>query len=91
MWQIELNDIAERSLLKLDKAVRERIFRFLRERVQPSEDASLLAEALKGEFRGLWRFRVGDYRVICDIQREVRVVAVLYAGHRSDVYRKIGR
>jgi len=56
----------------------------------------VLAEPLKGEFRGLCRFRVGDYRVIdyrviCDIQREVRVIAVLHAGHRSEIYRKSGR
>ncbi len=83
--------MAERSLLRLDKAVRERIFRFLRERVETSSDPAVLAERLTGEFRNLWRFRVGDYRVICDIQKEIRVVAVLYAGHRSDVYRKSAR
>lgn len=57
MWRIEFNDVAERSLLQLDKAIRERILRFLRECVETSSDPWVLAEPLKGEFRGLWRFR----------------------------------
>lgn len=91
MWRIEVSDVAERALLRLDKPVRERIFRYLHERVEPSHDPTELAEPLKGDFRGLWRFRIGDYRVICDIQKEIRIVAVLDAGHRSDIYRKSGR
>lgn len=91
MWRIEVNEVAERSLLRLDKTIRERIIRFLRDRVEPSADPFVIAEPLKGEFRGLWRFRVGDYRVICDIQKEIRVIAVLYAAHRSEIYRKSGR
>lgn len=88
MWQIEVNEVAERSLLRLDKPVRERIYRFFRERVEVSSDPTGLDERLTGEYRRLWRFRVADYRVICDIQTEVRIVAVLEVGHRSHVYRK---
>ncbi len=87
MWRTELTDIAERSLLKLDKPVRERILTFLKERVESSEDPKVIAEPLTGEFRGLWRFRVGDYRIICDIQREILLVLVLQIGHRKEVYR----
>jgi mRNA interferase RelE/StbE len=88
VWRIEVNEVAERSILKLDKTVRERILRFFRERIEPSSDPTTLAERLTGELRGLWRFRVGDYRIICDIQKEVRIVAVLEVDHRSQVYRK---
>jgi mRNA interferase RelE/StbE len=91
VWQIEYTDIAERKILRLDKPIRLRILAFMRERVQPAEDPKTLAETLSGEFRGLWRFRVGDYRIICDIQSSVRVVEVQDIGHRSDVYRKSGR
>ena len=91
MWLIEYTDFAERSILRLDKPVRLRILGFMRERVQPSEDPKKLAEMLAGELRGLWRFRVGDYRVICDIRDRVQVVQVLDVGHRSHVYRRVGR
>ncbi|QHN03892.1 type II toxin-antitoxin system RelE/ParE family toxin [Granulicella sp. WH15] len=87
MWRTEFTDVAERALLKLDKPVRERILAFFRERVSSSEDPKALAEPLAGEFRGLWRFRVGDYRVICDIRQDVLIVLVLQVGHRREVYR----
>ena len=58
----------------------------MQERVACMDDPMKLAEALKGNLKGLFRFRVGDYRVICDIQRERVVVLVLDAGHRKDIY-----
>ena len=88
MWLIEYNDVAAASILELDKSVRTRILAFMRDRVAPAEDPKILAEPLYGELRGLWRFRVGAYRVICDIDRLVRVVEVLEVGHRSKIYRK---
>ena len=91
MWQIEYTDVAERAILKLDKPVRLRILAFMRDRIQGSEDPRALAEPLYGEFAGLWRFRVGDYRIICDLHGTVKVVEVLHLGHRSLIYRKIGR
>jgi mRNA interferase RelE/StbE len=87
VWRTEFTDIAERALLKLDKPVRERILIFLRERAEKLEDPKTIAEPLAGEFRGLWRFRVGDYRIICDLQREVLLILVLQIGHRKEVYR----
>jgi mRNA interferase RelE/StbE len=87
VWRTEYTDIAERALLKLDKPVRERIQAFFRTRIEGQEDPKKLAEALKGEFLGLWRFRVGDYRVICDIRTEVLIVLVLRVGHRKEIYR----
>lgn len=85
-WRIEYNDQAERAILALEKPARSRILKFMRERVASLEDPASKAKALKGHLRGLYRFRVGDYRVICDIQRDRVVVLVLDAGHRKDVY-----
>ncbi len=91
MRRIEYTDIAERTILKLDKPLRLRILDYMRERVETANDPKMLAEPLTGEFRGLGRFRVSDYRVICDIQTNVRVAEVQDVGHRGDVYRKFGR
>lgn len=91
MWRIEFNEVAERSLFRLDKVVRESIIRLLKDRVETSVGPMVLAEPFKGEFRGLWRFRIGDYRMICDTQKEIRVIAVIHPRHRSDLYRKSGR
>lgn len=86
-WKVEFTDIAERTIEKLDPQVRKRINSFLRERVASSEDPAAIAEPLQGEFRGLWRFRIGDYRVICDIRRKYLLVLVLDVGHRREIYR----
>ena len=51
------------------------------------EDPAAIAKALRGEYKGLHRFRAADYRVTCDIQPERVLVLVLAAGHRKDVYR----
>jgi mRNA interferase RelE/StbE len=87
VWRTEYTDVAARELLKLDKPVRERILTFLRERAEKLEDPKEIAEPLVGELRGLWRFRVGDYRIICDIRRDVLLILVLQIGHRKEVYR----
>lgn len=60
----------------------------MNERVANLEDPRSIAKALTGSYKGLHRFRVGDYRVICDIQHERVVVLVLDAGHRKDVYKR---
>ena len=91
MWRIEYSDIAAEALLRLDKPIRKRILDYMKERISVSSDPKDLAEPLKGELRGLWRFRVGAYRIISDIQESVEIVEVLDLGHRSSVYRKTGR
>jgi mRNA interferase RelE/StbE len=65
----------------------ESIIRFLRERVQPSDNPRQWGKPLHGDKGGLWRYRVGDYRLICDVQDERITVLVLRVGHRKDVYR----
>lgn len=56
----------------------------MNEKVATMEDPAAIAKALRGEYKGLHRFRAADYRVTCDIQPEL--VLVLAAGHRKDVY-----
>jgi mRNA interferase RelE/StbE len=86
-WTIEISRTAEKQIRKLDRKAQEAIVRFLRERVQPADDPRQWGKPLHGEKRGLWRYRVGDYRLICDIQDEKITVLVLAVGHRKDVYR----
>jgi mRNA interferase RelE/StbE len=85
VWKIELTGSAEKELAKLDKPVAKRIIKFLRERV--SIDPRATGKALKGDHSGLWRYRVGDYRVICEIYDEKISLLVVRVGHRKEVYR----
>jgi mRNA interferase RelE/StbE len=86
-WRIEFTRTAERQITKLDHPAQKAIQRFLRERLLPAENPRQWGKPLHGEKRSLWRYRVGDYRLICDIQDEKVVVLVLEVGYRKEVYR----
>ena len=86
-WTIEYADTAKKQLRKLDKIAARRIVDFMDERVAPSEDPRGMGKALKGPLGDLWRYRVGDFRVLCDIQDGMLTVLVLRVGNRREVYR----
>lgn len=86
-WTIEYAKTAKKQLDKLDKLAARRIVDFMDERVAPSNDPRELGKALKGSLGYLWRYRVGDYRILCDIQGRVLTVLVLRIGNRREVYR----
>jgi mRNA interferase RelE/StbE len=86
-WRIEITRTAERQITRLARPAQKAIQRFLRERLTTWNDPRQWGKALQGEKRGLWRYRVGDYRLICDIQDERITILVLELGHRKDVYR----
>jgi len=87
-WKIEFSAEADRELSKLDGLVIKRILKFLRERVAKLDNPRSIGNALQGtRFGEFWKYRVGDYRLICKIEDARVVVLVLRIGHRSDVYR----
>ena len=86
-WRIELAASAEKSLSKLDRTAAKRITTFLRERVASADDPRSSGKALAGQLAGLWRYRVGDYRVICQIEDGKLLILVVTIGHRGDIYR----
>ena len=87
-WRIEFDPAAAKELRKLDRPVQQRLLGFLRLRVAPLDDPRTIGEALAGERLGaFWKYRVGDWRLICDIQDERIGVRVLRLGHRREAYR----
>lgn len=86
-WRVEINRSAEKQIQKLSRTAQESIVRFLRERVQTADNPRQWGKPLHGDKGGLWRYRVGVYRLICDIQDERVTVLVVSVGHRKDVYR----
>ena len=87
-WRVEFEDAALKELAKLDKPVARRILAFLRERVAVLDDPRSVGEALKGSKLGeFWKYRVGDYRVIANIEDGALRVLVLKVGNRREVYR----
>ncbi len=87
-WAIELSEQTRKQLKKLDKPVAKRITSFLGERLASLDDPRSIGEALKGsELGAFWKYRVGDYRLICEIDDGVLKVLVVRIGNRREVYR----
>jgi mRNA interferase RelE/StbE len=87
-WSVVINDNALKQLAKLGRPEARRIRDFLIERVEMLPDPRQLGKALTGSKLGnLWRYRVGDYRIICDLQDEVLMVLVVQIGHGREFYR----
>ena len=87
-WTVEITGFAQRQLRKLDRPVRERILNYMQDRIEGCKNPRHFGEPLKGGRAGLWRYRVGDYRVICQIRDDALVVLALAVGHRRQVYRR---
>ncbi len=87
-WKIEYAESTQKDIRKLDPAERRRIREFLEGKVATLEDPRGIGKALSGNFSGLWRYRVGDYRIIVSIEDERLCVLVLRVGHRKSVYRQ---
>jgi mRNA interferase RelE/StbE len=83
--RVEWSERAVRQLDRLDRQMARAIVRFMADRVQGAENPRSLGRPLRGE--RLWRYRVGDYRVLCEIRDDVMIVLVVELGHRRDVFR----
>ena len=86
--EIVLSGQVDRELGKLDPQQSKRILKFLHERVAPLDNPRSIGRALKGSKLGeFWKYRVGDYRLICKIEDARLLVLVLRLGHRREIYR----
>lgn len=85
-WTIEFDDRARRELRKLDPNTQQEILHYLRKRIAGSGDPRQLGKPLRMNLAGLWRYRVGDYRLICRLEDHRLVVFVIKVGHRRNVY-----
>jgi mRNA interferase RelE/StbE len=87
-YGVELSETAEKSLTKLDAQHRSRLLKFLHKRVATLDDPRSIGAALRGSELGeFWKYRVGDYRLICKIEDDRLIVLVLRVGHRREIYR----
>lgn len=87
-WTVELSNQAKKHLKTLDRSAAKRILTFLFERISPLENPRSIGEALHGPTLGnYWKYRVGDYRMVCHIDDKTVTITVIKIGHRKDVYR----
>jgi len=85
-WKIEYVRSAEKRLRRIDRTWQRRILDYMDDTIGTLDDPHERGKALVGDQGGFWRYRVGDYRIICSIDESTHVVLVLKIGHRRDVY-----
>ena len=86
-WTIDYADTAKVQLRRLDRQTARRIVDFMDERIAPLADPRSSGKALTGPLGRLWRYRIGECRVICDIQDGALRVLVVQLGNRREIYR----
>jgi mRNA interferase RelE/StbE len=87
-WTIEIEEQALRDLKTLDRPIQREIARYLAKRVATAENPRNFGKPLKGLKSRLWRYRVRDYRIICELRDARLRVLVLAVGHRSTIYER---
>lgn len=86
VWTINYSDRALKSLRKMDKQIARRIVDFMDLRIAVAADPRQSGKPLKGELGVFWRYRVGDYRILCEIRDDELVILAATIGHRREVY-----
>ena len=84
---IEYDPEAIKDLNKLNRSIRSEIFSYMQERIAPADSPRNFGKPLRYDKFGLWRYRVRDFRIVCELQEARQVVLVVGVGHRKDVYR----
>ncbi|EAX47309.1 addiction module toxin, RelE/StbE family [Thermosinus carboxydivorans Nor1] len=88
-WKVKLSDQVVKQLKKIDPVAREMLLTYLEQRIEGSADPRRYGEPLKGNLSGYWRYRIGQYRLLCeieDIEDNEVTVYVIAIGHRREIY-----
>ncbi len=88
MWRLVFSKRAEKQLSKMDAGMRRIIVAWLLKNVDGCDDPRAHGKGLTGNLSGAWRYRIGDYRVLCDIRDDELVVLALEIGHRREMYKQ---
>lgn len=85
-WAYRFDERALKELRKLDRQAQKDILAYLDQRIAVDEDPRRFGKGLHADLAGLWRYRVGDYRILCQIKDGLLLVLVISVGHRKNVY-----
>jgi mRNA interferase RelE/StbE len=85
-WTYSFDERALRELQKLDRQAQKAVIAYLDQRIATNGDPRRFGKPLRAELAGLWRYRVTDYRILCQIKDNVLLVLVVSVGHRKNAY-----
>lgn len=86
-YRLVVSDKVKKQLKKMDKHVRLMLAKDMKKHLDGLENPRQIGKALTGQFKGLWHYRIGNYRVICDIMDDELVILAIEIGHRKDIYK----
>jgi mRNA interferase RelE/StbE len=86
IWIIKWSDEARKQLRKLDNKLQDKIIKYLGKRIINAQNPRDFGKALKYDKYGLWRYRVEDARIVCQIKEKELIILVLNVGHRKNIY-----
>ncbi len=84
-WKIKIDTTAIKYLNKIDKNIQEKLITGI-DNLSSIDNPRKIGKALQGKYVGFWRYRIGDYRLICEIQDKIITILIIKIGHRKDVY-----
>lgn len=90
-YQVDYTPAAKKALAGLDKSPRERIQKWIEKNLEGCENPRQYGESLEGDLRTFWRYRVGDYRLVAEIQDDKVIILIVGVDKRNDVYKKKNR
>ena len=85
-WKIKWDERASKDFRKISKPDQIIISKYLTKRISILDDPKIFGKPLGGHLTGLWRYRVSDYRIVCNFKEDAMIIRVLAVGHRSKVY-----
>lgn len=86
IWTLNFSKEAQKQFEKLDKSTQRKIRDYFKKRILNAPDPFVYAKPLRHELVNLWRYRIGDYRVICSIHDGTLVINIIKMGHRREIY-----
>lgn len=87
MYQVRYSKKAQKQIKKLDKSVQRFLFSWIDKHIDGSDNPRQFGKGLSGNHAREWRYRIGDYRLICDIEDDKLIILALEFGHRMDIYK----
>ena len=87
MWHLEFSKRADKQLAKMDAGIRRIIVSWLLKNIEGCENPRAHGKGLTGNRSGEWRYRIGDYRILCEIKDNELIVLALKVGHRRSIYK----
>ncbi len=86
-YKIEFSDIAVKNLRKMDSASRKKVLEYIKDVISKVDNPRLIGKSLVGNLKGLWRYRTGNFRILCQITDQQMLILIVKIAHRKDIYK----